>query len=230
MEKLIIVGLSTTARHVLSFVRMYRLYEVVGFAVNEEYRKESSFLGLPVYSLEHLEEEYGEEKDFCVFVAMLWNHLNRDRRNLYEYCKSRGFRMANLISPTAVVRGTIAGDNVWIHDYVIIQNDAYLESNIAVMAFALIGANTHVASHCFFGARSLLGGGSTVGEQSFIGINATVFDDTRIGSRCIVGACTPVKRHLPDCSRYSTRSDDITIKTYAEEVVEDKLVFSLNKR
>lgn len=229
MEKLIIVGLSKTALHVFEFVRMYHLFEVVGFAVNERYKKEDTFRGLPVFALEHLEEECGES-DFHVFVALLWNRLNRDRKNLYEYCKSRGFRMANIISPTAIVRGTIAGDNCWIHDYVVIQNGARLESDIAVMAFALIGAGTHVASHCFFGARSLLGGGSTVGEQSFIGINATVFDDTHVGSRCIIGACTPVKRHVPDCSRYSTGSEQITIKTYAEDEVENKLVFPLNKR
>ena len=228
-KKLIIVGLSKTASHVLEFVQMYNLFEVVGFAVNEKYRTDSTFCNLPVYSLENLEEEYGS-KNFYLFVALLWNHLNRDRKDLYNYCKGRGYKMANLISPHASIRGEIEGDNCWVHDFVVIQNNAHIKSNVAIMAFTLIGANTIVESHCFFGARSLLAGGCTVGEQSFIGLNATVFDDTNIGKKCIIGACTAVKRNMPDFSRYVTPSDNIIIKQYSEEEIESKLVFSGNKR
>ena len=223
-EKLIIVGLGTNARHVYEFVKYYELYEVVGFAVNSIYRTTDKFYGLPVYTLEDL------TKDFVVFVALLWNHLNRDRKQIYEYCKSKGYRMINLVSPKSIIRGELLGDNCWIHDFVIIQNDAKLESDIAIMAYSLIGADTNVASHCFFGARSVLGGGSTIGEQSFVGINATVFDDTIIGKKCIIGACTAVKRNMPDFSRYVTKSEDIIVKQYSEDDIEEKLVFSKNVR
>lgn len=229
MKNLIIVGLSKTSDHVYSFVKSHNLYNIVGFAVNEEYRKVSEYHGLPVYTLENLEEEYGS-LDFCVFVALLWNHLNRDRKDLYDYCKSKSWEMANIISPTSIIRGELLGDNCWIHDYVIIQNNAKLESNIAIMAQTLIGANTHIGSHCFFGAKSLLGGGSTIGEQSFIGINSVIFDDTNVGRKCIIGACTSVKRNMPDCSKYITSSEDIVVRQYTEDEIEEKLVFSKNVR
>lgn len=228
MENLIIVGLSSTAKHVLSFVRSYNLYNVIGFAVNEKYKNCDTYEGLPVYTLENLREEYTCE--FKLFVALLWNHLNRDRKELYDYCKSQGYVMANLISPNANVRGVIEGDNCWVHDFVVIQNNARIQSDVAIMAFTLIGANTVVEPHCFFGARSLLGGGSSIGEQSFVGINATIFDDTKVGKKCIVGACTAVKRNMPDFSKYVTPSDTIIIKQYTEEEIENKLVFSANKR
>lgn len=228
MENLIIVGLSSTAKHVLSFVRSYNLYNVIGFAVNEKYKTCDTYEGLPVYTLENLREECTCE--FKLFVALLWNHLNRDRKELYDYCKSQGYVMANLISPNANVRGEIEGDNCWVHDFVVIQNNARIQSDVAIMAFTLIGANTVVEPHCFFGARSLLGGGSSIGEQSFVGINATIFDDTKVGKKCIVGACTAVKRNMPDFSKYVTPSDTIIIKQYTEEEIENKLVFSANKR
>lgn len=228
-EKLIIVGLGTNARHVYEFVKYYDLYEIVGFAVNNIYKTSDNFYGLPVYSLENLTKEYGSN-DFVVFVALLWNHLNRDRKQLYDYCKSKGYKMVNLISPKSVIKGDILGDNCWVHDFVIIQNYAKLESDIAIMAYSLIGADTHVSSHCFFGARSVLGGNSIIGEQSFVGINATVFDDTTIGKKCIIGACTAVKRNMPDFSKYVTKTEDIIIKQYSEGEIEDKLVFSKNVR
>lgn len=229
MNNLIIVGLSKTALHVYEFVKMYKLYNVLGFAVNEQFKKENTFCGLPVYSLENLKEEC-LQKDFYVFVALLWNHLNGDRKKLYLYCKSQGYKLANIISPTAIIRGHLNGDNCWIHDFVVIQNGAELGSNIAIMAYTLIGAGTNVGSHCFFGARSLLGGGCTIGEQSFVGLNATIFDDTQIGLKCIVGACTGVKRNMPNYSKYVTSSDNIILKQYGEDVIEDKLVFSKNVR
>lgn len=228
-KKLIIVGLSKTASHVYEFVRYHNLFEVIGFAVNAAYRSVNSFEGLPVYALETLREDC-KENNYELFVALLWNRLNKERKMLYDFCKKEGFKLANLVSPTAIMRSEINGDNCWIHDYVVVQNNASLASDIMVMAYSLIGANTQVGSHCFFGARSLLGGGCIVGEQSFIGLNATVFDDTNIGKKCIIGACTAVKRNIPDFSRYVTSSADIVIKTYDEEEIENKLVFSLNQR
>lgn len=229
MEKLIIVGTSTTAKHLYDFVIYHNLFDIIGFAVNREYKQSDKFCNLPVYELENLEKLLIKQ-DFKIFVAMLWNKLNRERRDVYEYCKGKGFKFANIISPLAVLRSELKGDNCWIHDFVVIQNDSIIGSNVMIMSQTLIGADTQVGSHCFLGAKSLLGGGSKVGEQTFIGLNATVFDDTTIGRKCIIGACTAVKRNMPDFSKYITSSDNIYIKQYSEEEIEYKLMFSKNKR
>lgn len=228
MDNLIIIGLNTTARHVYSFVTYHKLFNIIGFAVNEEYKDTDKFEGLPVYSLEKLKDiNLGE---YSVFIAVLWNRLNGDRQRLYDYCKEKGFRMANLISPLSVMRSPISGDNCWIHDFVVIQNDSVIESDVAIMSGSLIGANTHIGAHCFFGAQTVFGGGSTIGERSFVGFKATVFDGTKIGKKCIVGACTAVKRNMPDFSKWATASDNIVLKQYDESEVEEKLMFSKNKR
>ena len=229
MDKLIIIGTSSTARHVYSFIQYHHLFEVIGFAVNSEFVKDVSFCGLPVYPIEQLEMVL-PNKDYYLFIAMLWNHLNADRRKVYEYCSSKGFKLANLVSPLAIIRGCIKGDNCWIHDHVVIQNDTVINSNTAIMQGCLVGANCIVGPHCFLGAHSIVAGGCSIGEQSFIGLHATVFDDTQVGRKCIIGACTVVKRNIPDFSRYSSSSDSIVIKQYAEDIVESKLVFSKNVR
>ena len=230
MEKLIIVGIGPNARLALSFVNYHKLYDVVGFAVNKAFYSTPLFEGYPVYILEDIEQTVGSKYNYKLFISLLWNHLNADRRKLYDYCKNMGFQLANLISPLAIVRSEIKGDNCWIQDQVVIQNDTEIGSNVAIMAGALIGADCVVGSHCFFGAHSLLAGGCTLGDQSFVGLKATVFDDTKIGKKCIVGACTAVKRNMPDYSKYITSSDNIVIKQYDESEIESKLVFSKNKR
>lgn len=230
MENLVIVGVGTNSRLALSFIKYHNLFNVIGFAVNKDYYTCDTFEGYPVYSLEELEDKIGSKDGYSLFISLLWNHLNADRRKLYDYCKNQGFKLANLISPLAIIRSEIKGDNCWIQDQVVIQNDTVIGSNVAIMAGALIGADCNVGSHCFFCAHSLLAGGCTLGEQSFVGLKATVFDDTKIGNKCIVGACTAVKRNMPDYSKYITSSDNIVIKQYDEAEIESKLVFSKNKR
>lgn len=228
-QKLIIIGASTTAIHVYKFINEYELFDIVGFAVNRQYINEEIFMGLPLYSIEDLEDIIDKNEDL-LFVAMLWNKLNADRRHIYENLKKEGYHFANIISPTAKIRGKLKGDNCWIHDYAIIQNDVEIGENVAMMAFTLIGAHTEIGSHCFFGAKSTIGGGCKIGKQSFIGINSTVFDDTIIGEKCIVGACTAVKRNMPDYSLCKTSSTNTEIKQYSEDIIESKLLFSKNVR
>ena len=228
MEKIIIVGLSTNARHAYEFIKNYGLYDVVGFAVNEKYYSATTFKGLPVYKLEELEKHYAKDS-VKLFIALLWNHLNADRKNLFEVLSSNGWTFANLISPHAKIRGSIEGSNVWIHDDVIVQNDTVIKDNVAVMAMSLIGGDCIIESHCFLGAKSTVGGGSVVGEQSFIGINCTIFDNIIIGKKCILGACTAVKRNVPDYSLFKT-SSDFEIKQFSEAEIENKLIYTMNKR
>ena len=57
MDNLIIIGLSSTARHVYSFVTYHKLFNVIGFAVNKGYHNSDTFNGLPVYDLESLNHQ-----------------------------------------------------------------------------------------------------------------------------------------------------------------------------
>lgn len=228
MERLVIVGISTNAQHVYRFVTEYNLYEVIGFAVDSEYRTIGTFYEKPIFDLENLENEIDKD-EVKVFIALLWNRLNADRRSLYMRLKAQGYRFANIISPKAVIRGNMIGDNCWIHDFVVIQNDAVVGDDVAIMAFSLVGANSVIGNHCFLGAKSTVGGGSCIGDQSFVGMNCTVFDDTKIGMKCILGACTSVKRNMPDYALIKAACD-FEIKQYDARTIEDKLQFSKNVR
>jgi sugar O-acyltransferase (sialic acid O-acetyltransferase NeuD family) len=229
MDKLIIIGINSTAAHLFEFIKHYNLFHVIGFAVDRKYIDKDSFKGLPVYAIDELEKII-DKRNIYLFVAMLWNKLNSERRAMYERLKQHNFKFANIISPTAQIRRRLKGDNCWFHDYTVVQNDAVIGSNVAAMAFTLIGADTTIGSHCFFGAKSTVGGGSKIGEQSFVGINSTIFDDTVIGKKCIIGACTAVKRNMPDFTILKTNTDNFVMKTYNKDEIESKLLFSKNVR
>lgn len=229
-EKIIIIGISSTSAFAYSTIKEYNLYDVIGFAVNRQYMTDDTFLGLPIYELEKLDKEFKTEEVKC-FVALLWNCLNSDRRKLYEYIKKMGFNCGNILSPKASIHiDTSKLENVWIHDFALIQPSAEIGNNVAIMGGAMVGNNTVVEDHCFLGAKSTVAGGCHIGEQSFVGINCVVFDDTAVGKKCILGACTAVKRNVPDFSIWKSSSADIQIKQYTEDEIEKKLQFKLNVR
>lgn len=98
-----------------------------------------------------------------------------------------------------------------------------------MMARSLVGKNTVIGSHAFIGAGATVAGNCRIGEQSFIGINCVVFDATTVGKKCICGACSNVKRNLPDCSSIKSTSE-LNIKQYREDEVESKLMWQRNVR
>lgn len=229
MQKLVIVGTGSTANTIHEFILKYSLYEVIGFAVNRDYLKEDRYRGLPVFSIEELETVIDIEKDL-LFVAVQWNNLNGDRRRMYESLRDAGFKFANLVSPTAIVHGTIEGDNCWITDLAIIDFGAIVKSNVYIKQYAFIAHGATIRDHCFIGVNSTIGGLAEIGEQSFVGISATILDEVRVGRKCIVGAGTVLKRNLADFSAYKTTGENYTAKQYTEDVIESKLRFSKNVR
>lgn len=229
MSNLIIVGIGPNAFHAYEFVKQYNLYRVIGFAVNADYHTQTSFCNLPVFCLEDIKRKIDVE--FKVFVSLIWNRLNRDRRNLFEFCEKEGLEFANLISPHAIIsESAMIGRNCWIHDFAVVQNRAQVGDNVVLRQYGMIAANCIIGSHCFFGVRSVVAGGCTVGEQSFVGIGATIFDTTTIGCKCIVGACSVVKRNMPNFSKIISSSNNTIIKQYTEQEIENKLVHTLNVR
>lgn len=228
-QKLIIVGIGATAVRVYNIVKMYDLYDVIGFAIDSEYIKEKTFMDLPIHDLHDI-KRISETNDALVFVAIFWNNLNKDRRTVYERLKNQGIKFANIISPTAIIRGRINGGNCWINDYVVVQSNVDIAEDIFIMDTALIGNETKIGAHTFIAPSGKVGGGAELGEQCFVGINAVVFDDTKIGNRCIIGACTAIKRNLPDNTVCKVAVANTVTKEYSPEVIESKLRTNHNVR
>lgn len=168
-------------------------------------------------------DNYINKNDCLIFVALFWNHLNGDRRRLYERLKKSGWRFANVISPLSSIRGII-GENCWIMDYVVTQEESKIGDNVILSDFVFVGDYTIVESHCFFGARSSVMGSAIVGEQSFVGINATIFDCVKVGKKCLIGACSIQKYDIPNFSVCKVLASDNEIKQYSEKSIEDKWI------
>lgn len=221
MEKLVIIGISETAERILTFCELYNLYEVIGFAVDSQYRRVESYHDRPVWDLETLDKQIDKSK-VLVFVALFWNHLNGDRRRLFDRLNARGYHFANILSPMSSIRGEI-GQNCWVMDFAVVQEGARIGDNVIMADNAFVGNMTEISDHCFIGAKATIMGASKVGLQCFIGIGACIYESVVIGSKCIIGACTIVKKDIPCFTMVKVESSNV-IKTYDEKDIENKMV------
>lgn len=229
MDNLLIVGTGINARKAYEFVKMYNLFNIIGFAVNGAYYKEEVYCSLPVYRLEEVKQKLNFQ--FKVFVALYWNRLNKDRKTLFDFCKKERFEFANLISPNSVIYNSAKiGVNCWIQEFACINNDAIIGDNVIIMPYSLIGSKSIIEPHCFIGVKTIIGGESLVRNQTFTGFNAIILDNTIIEEKCIIGAGTVIKRNLPPYSRCITNSDNQIFQQYPENEIESKLIFYKNVR
>jgi len=228
-ENLLIVGTSTTARSIYTYVVDYNLYNLLGFVVDKEYKNCDAYCGQPVYTFDKLPEAFDKSND-KLFVAMEWDRLNASRKNLFNRLRAEGYNFANIISPHAIIHGELKGMNCWICDNVVLENDTVVYDDIFIKTGAIIQHVSVIESHCFIGARAQMAGGVHVGEQSYIGIGAIIFNGVNIGKKCLVGGATYVKRHLPDFCAIKTKIDEFVIKQYNEDEIENKLLASIKVR
>lgn len=120
--------------------------------------------------------------------------------------------------------------NCWIMDYAVVQEGAKIEDNVIIADFSIVGNMTVIEKHCFLGAKSTIMGGCRIGYQTFIGVNAAIFDCTEIGNRCLIGACTIIKRNLPQFSVVKIDTSNNIVKQYSEDIIESKWVAMKNVR
>lgn len=229
MSDLYIFGISTTARSIWKFVGDYNLFNIKGFVVDAAYKTCDTYCGLPVFELENLPESFDKDKDL-LFIAMEWDRLNAVRKNIYLRLKKEGFRFANIISPHALLHSDIEGENCWICDKVVIENDVIIHDNVFVKTGATIAHFSEVGAHAFIGANSFTAGNCKIGEQTYLGICSTIFNSVKVGSKCLVGACVYVKRNLADNSVIKTKNDEFVITQFNEEEIESKLLASIKIR
>lgn len=229
-KRLYIFGVSTTAKAIYTFVNNYKLFEVKGFVIDKAYKTSDEFCGLPVIGIEegkHI-ENFDNRSDY-LFIAIQWNKLNSDRRNMYLRFKELGYRFANIISPHAVIHGEFRGENCWVSDFAVVDTNSIIGTNVFIKTKAFIGNDCIIGDHCFIGASSFVAGDCVIGDQTFIGVRATVFDNVKIGEKCIIGACTTINRNVENYTLVKTSSKQ-EVKVYDEASVEAKLNFQKNIR
>lgn len=119
------------------------------------------------------------------------------RRRLYSRIKEIGFRLINIMDPTADVSdtaiidgGTFVGKKSVVNADCLIGDMAIINTGVILEHGCSVGAFSHIS------IGAILCGDVTVGKDVFIGAGVTVIQGISIGDSAIIGAGSTVLRDV----------------------------------
>jgi sugar O-acyltransferase (sialic acid O-acetyltransferase NeuD family) len=194
LAKLILFGATDMARLAHFYFTQQGKHQVVAFTVDGEYRRASTYLGLPLVDFESVSEKYPPE-EFKMFIAVGYKNMNTIRAAKYEAAKGMGYDLVSYISPhCSYVSQFPPGENCFILENVIVEPFAKIGSDVILWSGSWIAHDTVVEDHCFFSGHVAIAGFCRVGSHSFLGVNVTVRDGLILGHRTLLGAGALVVR------------------------------------
>ena len=186
-KDLVIVGDSAFAEIAREYFCSHAEENVVSFAVEREYLQDSEKDGLPVIALEDLEKKYPPESH-KVFVAVVYNQLNRLRARLVEEVRMRGYELARYISPYAFVSESASiGEHCFIFENNVIQPKVAIGDNVILWSGNHIGHHSRIEDNTFISSHVVISGFCTIGHNTFIGVNSTLSNNLEIGADNWIG-------------------------------------------
>jgi sugar O-acyltransferase (sialic acid O-acetyltransferase NeuD family) len=169
-------------------------YEVVGFAVERAFLKDSRYLDLPAVPFEEVEKHF-DPTSHQAFVAITYTQLNRVRARLYTEAKRKGYAMASYVSSRAFVwRNVTIGDNVFVFENNVIQHFAEIGNNVVLWSGNHIGHRSVIEDHCYLTSHVVVSGLCRIQRFSFVGVNSTISDHVTIARDCFIGAGCVIAR------------------------------------
>ena len=188
MENLVIFGTGEISELAHYYFTHDSNYEVVGFAVDEEFKDREQHCGLPVVSDVELKDRFPSETHKA-FVAISYAKLNSVRSEKVKFLKSIGYQLATYVSSKAtILTDHQIGENCFILEDNTIQPFVKIGNNVTMWSGNHIGHHSEIADNCFITSHVVISGGCKVGQASFIGVNATLRDHINIGQKCVIGA------------------------------------------
>jgi sugar O-acyltransferase (sialic acid O-acetyltransferase NeuD family) len=202
IKKLVIFGAAEQAEISHYYFRNDSPYKVEGFVIDDEFIKDSSFLGLPVIPWSMAGKIF-PPSEFDCFVALGYSKVNMARKEIYEKVKLAGYHCPSYISKQAVTFGNLVlGDNCLILENNTVQPFVQIGSNTTIWSGNHLGHHTKIGNHVFISSHVVVSGGVTIEDQCFIGVNATIRDHITLGKATVVGAGSLVMKDTNPFSVY----------------------------
>lgn len=200
-KKLVIFGAGEFAEVVYESFTHDSHYEVAGFAVEEAYYSKTELFGLPVVTIEEVTKHFSPD-EHDVYVAVVFNKLNRLRTRLMQMAEQKGYALASYISSHAFVwPNVVMGKHCFIFEFCVVQPFAKIGDNVILWSGTHIGHHSTIGHHVFI-ARAIVAGCCNVGSHCFIGANATIGNDVTIGEDCFINMSAAVTKNLEGNKMY----------------------------
>jgi sugar O-acyltransferase (sialic acid O-acetyltransferase NeuD family) len=188
MGPLVIFGAGDIARLAHFYFRTDSGFDVVAFAVDQEYKTGDTFDGLPLVASGDLARTY-PPGSCAMFVALSYRRMNRIRAEKYQQMKDAGYTLATYVSSRCTyLSERPPGDNCLILEDNTIQPFVTIGSDVTLWSGNHIGHDSTIDDHCFIASHVVVSGHVRVRSFCFIGVNATLRNGIEIAAGSLIGA------------------------------------------
>lgn len=193
-KKIIMIGNGNYSDTLRYYIETITDWKLVAYADEFVEGKDSQHKELPFINLSLIPDVFPED-EYEVILGVGYHNMNENRKRIYEKMKAMGYKMPNLIHPTAILNNTKMGDANIIMSNCVFEPNAVMGSNIIMWDAVLIGHNTCIGNHSHFAAVSMIAGNCKVGENCFLGNHATIKDGGILADYTLVGAGAYVSKN-----------------------------------
>ncbi len=199
MKKVIIYGASypDTVKIISAINKEFRTIEIFGFLDDVKYGKDQLFLNFPILGDRDSINKYAAN---YFFVNNVFGTVE-NRKKVTDLLKRQSVKFLSIVHPSVDITFSDIGQNVFIHDGVLIGAKSVLKDGAVVRFGSIINHDNEIEENVFIGPGVVLCGRVKIREGAYIGAGATITEDIVIGRYAKVGAGSVV---IEDVKDYTT--------------------------
>lgn len=153
-----------------------------------------TFKGVRRMPFEQFQREYPPQ-DAEIVIAM---GEPAHKIALYKKVKECGYRLANVIHPTAYISPAARlGEGVIIQMGCMVSVDVTVGNNVTLEQYVVVAHDAVIADHAQLSAFVMAAGHCKIGEGTYIGIGVPIRENVEIGAGTVVGMGSVVQRDIP---------------------------------
>jgi sugar O-acyltransferase (sialic acid O-acetyltransferase NeuD family) len=175
-------------------------HEVVGYIVDREYLKTSTFKDRPVAAVDEAASVF-PPAEVVAFVPLGSSRMNALRAEKYALLKSMGYSFISYVHSSNRLAGRCTiGENCLILENQSVNFDTAIGNDVVVWSGCQIGDRSRVRDHVFIAAHVVINGDVEIGESAYLGSNCTISNGVRIAPLSFIGANALITGNTKDRS------------------------------
>ena len=197
----ILIGAGGHAHACIDVIEQHGQYQIAGLVGMQE-EMHTQHLGYAVIATDAELPQLAKDYQYA-FITVGQIRSPDTRIRLYQQAIQLGFRLPDIIAPTAHVsdHATIGAGTIVMHG-AIVNAGAKVGKNCIINTRALVEHDAIVEDHCHISTGAILNGSVHIGAGSFVGSGCVIKDGITLGKSCLVGMGLCVRHNQADHTRF----------------------------
>ena len=169
-------------------------FKVYGFIDNDPAKKDTEFVGYPVFGGFEILDALKEDVHFVNLITQ----STKLRHETSLTLASKGCRFTNFIHPSIDLTMVKMGTDIYLQEQVVVQTDVEIGNHCAAHLGALITHQVQMGDSVFIAPGCSVLGCVTIGKGAYLGSNSVILPHLHIGKWSTVGAGAVIIEDVPD--------------------------------